>query len=34
MLDGLRFEARVGKNGEKAGPTGADGKYVAPRRIS
>ena len=31
MLDGLRFEAVVGKNGEKAGQNGADGKYVAPR---
>jgi hypothetical protein len=31
MLDGLRFEAVVGKNGEKAGPDGADGKYVAPK---
>ena len=33
-LDGLRFDARLGKNGETAGPTGADGKYVAPRHIS
>jgi len=31
MLDGLRFEAVVGKNGEKAGQDGADGKYVAPK---
>ena len=31
MLDGLRFEALVGKNGEKAGQHGADGKYVAPK---
>ena len=31
MLDGLRFEAVVGKNGEKAGQDGADGKYVEPR---
>ena len=31
MLDGLRFDARLGKNGETAGPTGADGKYVAPK---
>src|SRR6185312_3384624 len=30
MLDGLRFEALLGKNGEKAGQDGADGKYVAP----
>jgi hypothetical protein len=30
-LDGLRFDARLGKNGETAGPTGADGKYVAPK---
>jgi len=31
MLDGLRFETVVGKNGEKAGQDGADGKYVAPK---
>ena len=31
MLDGLRFEALVGNNGEKAGLEGADGKYVAPK---
>jgi hypothetical protein len=31
MLDGLRFEAVVGKNDEKAGQDGADGKYVAPK---
>ena len=31
MLDGLRFEAVDGKNGEKAGRDGADGKYVAPK---
>jgi hypothetical protein len=31
MLDGLRFDALVGKNGEKAGQDGADGKYVAPK---
>ena len=31
MLDGLRFEATLGKNGEKAGQDGADGKYVAPK---
>ena len=30
-LDGLRFDARLGKNGETAGPTGTDGKYVAPK---
>ena len=30
MLDGLRFDAETGKNGEKAG-SGADGKYVEPR---
>src|SRR5665213_1017016 len=31
MLDGLRFDAELGKNGEKAGANGADGKYVEPR---
>ena len=31
MLDGLRFEAVIGKNGEKAGQDGADGKYVEPK---
>jgi hypothetical protein len=31
MLDGLRFDAEVGKTGEKAGENGADGKYVEPR---
>jgi hypothetical protein len=31
MLDALRFEAVVGKSGEKAGQDGADGKYVAPK---
>ena len=31
ILDGLRFEAVVGKNGEKADHDGADGKYVAPK---
>jgi hypothetical protein len=31
MLDGLRFDAVVGKNGEKAGQDGADGKYVEPK---
>jgi hypothetical protein len=30
-LDGLRFDARLGKNGEKAGQDGADGKYVEPK---
>ena len=31
MLDGLRFDALLGKNGEKAGQDGADGKYVEPK---
>jgi hypothetical protein len=31
MLDGLRFDAEVGKTGEKAGGNGADGKYVEPK---
>jgi hypothetical protein len=31
MLDGLRFDAELGKTGEKAGQNGADGKYVEPR---
>ncbi|KRR11472.1 hypothetical protein CQ12_21895 [Bradyrhizobium jicamae] len=31
MLDGLRFDALLGKNGEKAGQDGTDGKYVAPK---
>ena len=31
LLDGLHFEATLGKNGEKAGQDGADGKYVAPK---
>jgi hypothetical protein len=31
MLDGLRFDAMLGKNGEKAGQDGADGKYVEPK---
>jgi hypothetical protein len=31
MLDGLRFDAELGKSGEKAGGNGADGKYVEPR---
>jgi hypothetical protein len=30
-LDGLRFEALIGENGEKAGRNGADGKYVEPK---
>ncbi len=30
-LDGLRFDAELGKNGEKAGVNGADGKYVEPK---
>jgi hypothetical protein len=30
-LDGLRFDALVGKNGEKAGADGTDGKYVEPK---
>jgi hypothetical protein len=30
-LDGLRFDALTGKNGEKAGQDGADGKYVEPK---
>jgi hypothetical protein len=31
VLDGLRFDAVVGKNGDKAGQDGADGKYVEPK---
>lgn len=31
MLDGLRLDATLGKNGEKAGQDGADGKYVEPK---
>ena len=31
MLDGLRFDAELGKSGEKAGGDGADGKYVEPK---
>ncbi len=31
MLDGLRFDADLGKTGEKAGGDGADGKYVEPK---
>ena len=30
-LDGLRFDARLGKNGETAGPNGVDGKYAEPK---
>ena len=30
-LDGLRFDARLGMNGETAGQNGADGKYVEPK---
>ena len=30
-LDGLRFDALLGKNDEKAGQDGADGKYVEPK---
>lgn len=30
-LDGLRFDAELGKNGEKAGANGANGQYVEPR---
>jgi hypothetical protein len=30
VLDGLRFDAELGKNGERAGENGADGKYVEP----
>jgi hypothetical protein len=30
-LDGLRFAALLGTNGEKAGQDGADGKYVEPK---
>jgi hypothetical protein len=31
MLDGLRFDAEVGKAGARAGSNGADGNYVEPR---
>jgi hypothetical protein len=31
MLDGLRFDALLGKNDQKAGQDGADGKYVEPK---
>lgn len=30
-LDGLRFDAEFGRNGEQAGANGADGKYVEPK---
>jgi hypothetical protein len=30
-IDGLRFESLLGKNGEKAGRKGANGKYVEPK---
>jgi hypothetical protein len=30
-LDGLRFDARLGRNGETAGQNGADGTYVEPK---
>lgn len=30
-LDGLRFDAVLGKSGETAGQNGADGKYVEPK---
>ena len=30
-LDGLRFDAELGKGGEKAGGNGADGQYVEPK---
>ena len=30
-LDGLRFDAKLGRNGETAGQNGADGKYVEPK---
>jgi len=31
MLDGLRFDALLGKNDQKASQDGADGKYVEPK---
>ncbi len=31
MLDGLRFDADIGANGEPSGKTGKDGQYVAPK---
>ncbi|WKA31735.1 hypothetical protein [Bradyrhizobium roseum] len=30
-LDGLRFDAKLGMNGEMAGQNGADGQYVEPK---
>jgi hypothetical protein len=30
-IDGLRFDAKLGKNGEIAGQNGADGNYVEPK---
>jgi len=30
-LDGVRFESLLGENGQKAGSTGKDGKYVEPK---
>jgi len=32
-LDGLRFDALLGRNGQKAGSNGADDKYVEPRAL-
>jgi hypothetical protein len=31
LLDGLRFDASIGENGEKAGQNGRDGQYVEPK---
>lgn len=31
LLDGLRYDATTGENGEKAGENGAGGKYVEPK---
>lgn len=31
LLDGLRYDATTGENGEKAGDNGTDGKYVEPK---
>jgi len=31
LLDGLRFDALIGDNGETAGQNGRDGKYVEPK---
>lgn len=30
-LDGVRFESRLGENGQKAGSTGKDEKYIEPK---